>query len=371
MKISTLEISVCLLIQLSFLPCFNSFAQTSSGPRSGSVFTDNNAIGVYSFSSVGNAAVPDDNNASASALLTLLTGNTHYLETSGFGFAIPAGSGITGILVEVRKNATGINIFTSVSDNDVRLLKNGVVAGNSRAKSANWVSTPNYYSYGGTNDLWGTTWTAADINAAGFGLAFSAAIDGLAALLPGAHIDHVRITVYFNIALPVEMMELTGEVLENNNMLIQWAGLQDQDIASVNVQRKIASKAWETIHTISKETQLHQETNRYEDRDCSASSAFYRLQVKYNSDRTAYSKEVLVKRMQSLLSIYPNPASDRLFIRQPVSGAMVTCTGINGRNWPLKVVVSGNTLHAIDIRHLPAGTYVVSVDDKKALFLKR
>jgi hypothetical protein len=361
---------ICLLTLFFFIPIAHSFAQTSSGPFSGSVFSDDNTIGVYTINSPGNAATSDNNDASASAILSLFTGNTHYLKTTGFGFAIPANAGITGIVVEVEKSATGINIFASVSDNDVRIVKNGTVTGTNHAKSSDWTTTDTYYSYGGTNDKWGTTWTPADINSAGFGIVFSAGINGLVSLLPSARIDHIRVTVYYNIILPLNDVVLTGETLDDHKARLTWPGLEDEDIASIILQRTIVSKNWETLYTIDKGTTAAPKSYEYTDPGCPASVAFYRLVLKYSSGKIAYSKVIQLQWTQELLVVYPNPANDKLFIRS-AGRRVVECTAMDGRHWLLAAEKSGSLDLKIVTRDLPPGAYVINVDNKKAIFLKQ
>lgn len=92
---------------------FSTAQYSTQGPLNGSIFSDDNSIGDFSFSSPGNAVSSDNSRASASALLTLLNGNTHYLKITGFGFSIPALASVTGIKVEVEKSAIGINIFAT------------------------------------------------------------------------------------------------------------------------------------------------------------------------------------------------------------------------------------------------------------------
>src|SRR5258705_8644268 len=87
-----------------------SSAQYSTlGPLSGSTFSDDNSVGTVSFSSPGNAAASDDVKSSASTLIALFDGDTHYLKVTGFGFSIPTLALVTGIKVEVEKIETGIN----------------------------------------------------------------------------------------------------------------------------------------------------------------------------------------------------------------------------------------------------------------------
>lgn len=122
---------------------------------------------------------------------------SHYLKVTGFGFNIPLNAIIRGILVEsaIACSQSG----DTTTDHAVRIVKGGTIQSTDRSGAA-WNDPPfAYRSYGSSSDLWGTTWTPADINAATFGYAHS--ISTLAHLAaPGGAIDHTRITVFYEIS---------------------------------------------------------------------------------------------------------------------------------------------------------------------------
>jgi hypothetical protein len=55
-------------------------------------------------------------------------------------------------------------------------------------------------TYGSSTDLWGTTWTPADINAAGFGAALAVTEISSRGANETAHVDHITITVHYDLA---------------------------------------------------------------------------------------------------------------------------------------------------------------------------
>jgi hypothetical protein len=115
---------------------------------------------------------------------------TKYLKGTKYGFAIPAGAVINGIVVEVRRHGEG----EGVEDASVKLVKAGSVAGTDRAAAGAWPGSDATMVYGSPTDLWGTTWTVAQVNAEGFGAAISAKVDFLG-VKPA--VDVITITVYY------------------------------------------------------------------------------------------------------------------------------------------------------------------------------
>lgn len=120
------------------------------------------------------------------------------LQCVDFGFSIPLGSTVTGIevFVERRSSSTGNG---GSRDASLFLVKNGASVGANRATTTTYTTGDVSEGHGSSGDLWGTTWTPNDINAANFGTVFTATKPNSAG---GAHtvsVDHIYITVYYTI----------------------------------------------------------------------------------------------------------------------------------------------------------------------------
>ncbi|THU41298.1 T9SS type A sorting domain-containing protein [Niastella caeni] len=194
------KIILFLLCYALTTPRFAQAQCTASGPNSPGTATSTSFAGSdYSFNNPSNISVDDNSRSTASSIISLLSGQTEYLQATNFGFSIPVGSTICGIEVNVVKSATNVVLnLTSVTDYNVRIIKNGTVSGTNLADGSTlWPSSDTYTSYGNDNELWGTTWSQADINSSDFGISFSAEINGLVGLLPSARIDYISMTVYY------------------------------------------------------------------------------------------------------------------------------------------------------------------------------
>lgn len=169
----------------------------SQGPNSGSTFVNDTSLGSAAWSDLNNAAASDNLYAYA-----VLGGNTtsYYLKATGFGFTIPDNATIDGIVVEVERSASGFY----VRDARVYIVKGNALTGTNKANSTPWPSTDTYQTYGSPTDLWGTTWTPADINSTGFGVAIS--VLNQDTNIAQAYIDHIRITVYYTHVAGMHLM---------------------------------------------------------------------------------------------------------------------------------------------------------------------
>lgn len=121
---------------------------------------------------------------------------------TNYGFTIPTGATINGILVEIKRYKQSLfgGEPCSGKDNVVKLRKANATDGTTnKASTTNWNTSPGAYtSYGGATDLWGDTWTPADINSTNFGAKLIVQTlsyqngDGIQYL-----VDTIRITVYY------------------------------------------------------------------------------------------------------------------------------------------------------------------------------
>jgi hypothetical protein len=344
---------------------------SNSGVKNGTSFTNDNSVGSIAFTSPSNAGLHDGNLADASATALIFAANTQYLKSTGFGFTIPGSTSICGIVVEVEKSATGINILANVKDNSIRLVKAGSPTGSDYAKLTKWTSTQTYYTYGGATDLWGTTWSKNEINAPNFGVAFSAEINGLISLFPSALIDNIRMTVYFNIVLPLSITYFMVETGEDHNAGIEWTYEGDENNGQVNIQRKSGDKDWLTIKKYKPGETGKEQLIKYIDRDCRDEQAYYRIELISAEGSTTYSKIVAVRWVPGKCFIYPNPSTNEIFINHPEYSPLVSCTGIDGRKWKLPVLLKGTEKTQLNIRHLPRGTYILTMDGMRGIFIKK
>ncbi len=154
--------------------------------RLASVAADGSGVGSVAWGDIDGAL---DIGTTASASL-LATGTSHYLELTDFGFSIPVGATITGVVVQINHGHTG----GVVVDSTVKLVKGGAITGTDQASGANWPNELQSLTYGGTSDMWGLALTPADVNASDFGVVLSATASG--ALL-AAFVDYIRIKVSY------------------------------------------------------------------------------------------------------------------------------------------------------------------------------
>ena len=129
---------------------------------------NNTSIGSVSWTNPGYGTAYDGNYATVSVNGT----TSRYLACTGYGFAIPAGATINGIVVTpVRYSSSTAN--GGSDDAAMRLIKAGAIQTTDRSTNTTYTTSATEEAHGGGTDLWGTTWTPADINNANFGAALA------------------------------------------------------------------------------------------------------------------------------------------------------------------------------------------------------
>lgn len=115
---------------------------------------------------------------------------------SSFGFNIPEGVTITGISLTVARPGTGG--ATPYYDNIASLYKSDGTLTVNKVTGASIGGGPSVktFTYGGSTDLWGESWTPADINSPEFGFAYSIRWGGFGDTGNG-RFDGGSITVYY------------------------------------------------------------------------------------------------------------------------------------------------------------------------------
>nr|WP_315180340.1 T9SS sorting signal type C domain-containing protein [uncultured Flavobacterium sp.] len=123
---------------------------------------------------------------------------TRYLQGKKYSFAIPNDAIINGIEVSINRYSNR-NDASFVKDNVISLIKDGTVTGSNNKVDGKWsTTTSTVVTYGGVSDLWGTTWTPAEINADTFGVALSV-IATRSSNNVTASVDYMQIRVAYTI----------------------------------------------------------------------------------------------------------------------------------------------------------------------------
>jgi hypothetical protein len=162
--------------------------------------TSGASSGSPAWSNPGNILASDDSLATVVHMYSSFT--SAWLIATGFDFSsIPAGATINGILAEIERSANMNSSSVYMQDYDVFLTKDGTnTVGSDKADTTTkWPTTDGIASYGGAADLWGATWTDAEVKASTFGVLLRArGTTSGPNIIPG--VDTVRLTITYTTA---------------------------------------------------------------------------------------------------------------------------------------------------------------------------
>lgn len=195
-------------------------------------------------------------------------------------------------------------------DNSVRLVRGGAVVGNDLANTLSpWNTVDTYTSYGSALNLWGTTWTVADINASNFGAVLSASVAN-----GTARVDHMRITVTGASTLPVELIRFYGTV-KNEKILLEWQTASEHQNKQFVIERTSTIGEFSDIGSRQGKGNS-QVLNSYDfiDEAPLRGINYYRIRQEDFDGQYEYSDIIAINLAEeNFSSVYPNPTNDGHF----------------------------------------------------------
>ena len=215
---------------------------SSSGPLFTGTGTDLNDAGTP-WASVGNITALDSSYATVN-VSSLSLSNT--LKGNNFGFSIPGNATVSGIRARVIAHS-GTSSNGDISK--VVLVKAGVQGTTNRAGINNLDTGDAFYSFGSSSDLWGDTWTPADINNSGFG--FAIRVEGGTAN-DTMSVDSFDMTVYYTI--PSAMAYNDNPSLASGAAISYQAGTDPTDSGTYTAQTYQEADNFSASNTVAANT---------------------------------------------------------------------------------------------------------------------
>jgi hypothetical protein len=179
-------------------------------------------------------------------------------------------------------------------------------------------------------------------------------------------------------ALPVRLISFTG-YRQGSAVLLTWKTAGEENNAGFEIERSADARTFEKIGFVDGSGDVS-EVRKYDFTDRKPFAVnYYRLK---QMDRAAgtperdrfdgtfeYSSIISVKNDAEMIGIYPNPAQNQLFVKNPGANSEVSISNIEGQLL-LKKELKGAT--PIDIQTLPAGLFFVRIgEETRKLVIQR
>lgn len=339
----------CLLLYLLLLPAFILKAQIQ-GPLNGNSFTTVAIPGSnQTWVNPGNVSASDNIYSTFGNLTAGIGSYTDYLVATNFGFSIPSGVTINGIVVEVERSDPNFR----TADYRVRIVKGGTISAAERASGSSYPSSDSYQSYGNAGDLWGESWTQADINATDFGVAIAAqrSVNGGTT---GGRVDHIRIIVFYDFTtLPVTLINFSA-TKKDRSVELKWTTTYEINMSHYEVERSTNARDFLPVQYLTSLDQNRETKYIAEDTYPVSGISYYRLKMVENDGRVKYSKIISMQfRTGNAITLYPtvwkngatlqitNPEYEKLVIYFSNATGQVTGKAVtNSTNVPTSMLSS-------------------------------
>jgi len=160
-----------------------------------------------------------------------------------------------------------------------------------------------------------------------------------------------------NTMLPVDFMSVNA-ISTPKTTMIKWATAQESGNEFFAVERSHNGSRFNEIgRVIGSGNSAVEIAYEFEDEFPLEGVTYYRLRQVDFDGSTAFSRVVRVERAFSGITAFPNPASDRLFVRGANPSSAVVVLDLNGR----QVKQVAQVADGIDVSTLRAGTYLLRV----------
>jgi hypothetical protein len=345
----------------------------STGNTAGMVFSADNLKAGLAFSAVTNASRSDNSYSSAQPLVALVgEDHTQYLKATGFNFSIPSNALICGITVHIRRRAVGISASTTISDEDIKIIKDGVLTGLNKRSAANWSTDFVTESYSGDTSYWGTALTPEDVNDPRFGVAISAKLSSTVAAFPRVEIDQVSMVVdYQPLSTSLQRVEQFTTSLEKNMVSCEWTMAEEEAGSRIILQQSADNRAWKDLTAYSVTSSARQTRYRQVSRLEAKGTYFYRVKIITKGDTTTYSKAARVQyRNIGELKVYPTIARSMIYVENGDPSDRILVYSFNNQPMQISTVKVKEGLVAVRISDLPKGRYILKAGSTTRQFIK-
>lgn len=166
---------------------------------------------------------------------------------------------------------------------------------------------------------------------------------------------------YPNNPLPVL---LTGweAIPGEKNILLRWKISEEQHVKGYWVERSTNGINFEPVSSFIPAVHIYPYIYQIVDKECVSGNNYYRLKIIDEDQVASYSGVIMIRWSPPLtgISVYPNPAKEKIFIKIPASSSISTLAVVNIHNSVVKWIDTRNlTIVCVDILNLSPGTYYI------------
>jgi hypothetical protein len=184
--------------------------------------------------------------------------------------------------------------------------------------------------------------------------------------LPVSDIGRNNMTIDAGIvegALPVKLSSFDVKKGENVSAVLRWTTTEELNSDRFEIQRSADAKVWTIIGTVAANVNSAVAVPyRFDDKQPLMGANYYRLKMIDKDESFAYSSiKKLSGEVGAEVTIYPNPVSNELSVLSTTGQAIGKVEVISQNGKVLITRNGGNIASPINVKSLPAGTYLVKI----------
>lgn len=162
-----------------------------------------------------------------------------------------------------------------------------------------------------------------------------------------------------NATLPLNFLFFTAQKCNTNNVCLNWKTANEQNVSHFEIQRSIDGRSFTTIKP---EPAKNQPLNLYSYADdisgISAANVYYRIKETGTDGKSSFSNiQAVTLPGSNKISLYPNPVTETITISGQANIKHLQLVNAGGQIVLNTAFVSS----AINVKNLPAGTYILRV----------
>lgn len=165
---------------------------------------------------------------------------------------------------------------------------------------------------------------------------------------------------------PIELISFNGKVDKfGNSALLEWKTASNSLMKFIDVEKSIDGISFSKINTVNPK---EDKNYSYTDKDFNRQNAYYRLNQTDIDGTISYSPIIYLKYDHTgSLSIFPNPASDKIVVSHPksVDSSTLKIISSTGQNVYTSKINALDSQTTIDIQNLSSGIYLVVLESGK------
>lgn len=184
-----------------------------------------------------------------------------------------------------------------------------------------------------------------------------------------------------NFPLSANLLSFNASIINRENVLLSWKASEEENLAGYEIQRSQDNINWATLDIVNAKGNGMNGIFDYAYNDLHplTGKSYYRLKLVSGGTKYKFSeiRNVNIDKTFSTVTIYPNPATDKLFIKfeslQRIPGQLIM-TDMNGRIVSVEQIVinRGQNIFGVSIpKNINNGIYNLQIMSSKDFYAQR